>query len=70
MLLTARLEGGLPGAVNRTIYLRAQYFRLISGRIPAVNEIKIFGGYEISILSRKKQNVELVKFRVLDKAIN
>ena len=46
------------------------YVNYIFGRIPAVNEIKIFGGYEISILSRKKQNVELVKFRVLDKAIN
>lgn len=42
----------------------------IFGRIPAVNESKQFAGYEISILSRKKQNVELVKFRVLDKAIN
>lgn len=46
------------------------YVNNIFGRIPAVNERKNFGGYEISILSRKKQSVELVRFRVLDKAIN
>jgi len=46
------------------------YVNYIFGRIPAVNEIKIYGGYEIQILSRKKQNVELVKLRVMDNAIN
>jgi len=46
------------------------YVNYIFGRIPAVNETKIFGGYDVTILSRKKQNVELVKFRILDKAIN
>jgi CBS domain containing-hemolysin-like protein len=46
------------------------YVNYIFGRIPAVNERKNYAGYEISILSRKKQNVELVRFRVLDKAIN
>lgn len=46
------------------------YVNIIFGRIPAVNEKKISGGYEITILSRKKQSVELVRFRVLDKTIN
>jgi CBS domain containing-hemolysin-like protein len=46
------------------------YVNNIFGRIPAVNEKKIAGGYEIMILSRKKQSVELVRFRVLDKTIN
>ncbi len=36
------------------------------GRIPAVNEKRIYDGYEISILQRKKQTVELVKLRVID----
>ena len=36
------------------------------GRIPAVNEKRNFEGYEITILSRKKQVVESVKLRVLD----
>ena len=49
-------------------FAKDEYY--IFGRIPAVNETKIFGGYEFTILSRKKQNVELVKFRVLDNAIN
>lgn len=46
------------------------YVNFIFGRIPAVNENKSYGGYEITILSRKKQNVELVRFRVLDNNIN
>lgn len=46
------------------------YVNYIFGRIPAVNEHKVFGGYEVTILSRKKQSVELVKFRVMDKTIN
>ncbi len=36
------------------------------GRIPAVNEKRQFGGYEITILQRKKQTVESVKLRVLE----
>lgn len=36
------------------------------GRIPAVNEKRHYDGYEITILQRKKQTVELVKLRVLD----
>lgn len=36
------------------------------GRIPAVNEKRKYSGYEITILSRKKQVVESVKLRVLD----
>ncbi len=46
------------------------YVNYIFGRIPAVNETKNLGGYEVTIISRKKQNVELVKFRILDNAIN
>ncbi|HXB41393.1 MAG TPA: hemolysin family protein [Bacteroidia bacterium] len=46
------------------------YVNYIFGRIPALNETKTYGGYELTIISRKKQNVELVKFRVLDNAIN
>lgn len=38
----------------------------IWGRIPGVNEKRQYDGYEITILQRKKQTVELVKFRVLD----
>ncbi len=38
----------------------------IWGRIPGVNEKRQYGGYEITILQRKKQTVELVKLRVLD----
>lgn len=36
------------------------------GRIPGVNEKRQYGGYEITILKRKKQTVELAKFRVLE----
>ena len=36
------------------------------GRIPGVNEKKQYGGYEITILQRKKQTVESAKLRVLD----
>lgn len=36
------------------------------GRIPAVNEKRQYGGYEITILQRKKQTVESVKLRVLE----
>ncbi len=38
----------------------------VFGRIPAVNERRNFSGYEITILQRKKQSVESVKFRVLE----
>lgn len=46
------------------------YVNSLFGRIPAVNEKKLAGGYEISILQRKKQTVELVKLKVLDSDIN
>lgn len=36
------------------------------GRIPGVNEKKQYGGYELTILIRKKQTVESVKLRVLE----
>jgi len=36
------------------------------GRIAGVNEKKQYGGYEITILQRKKQTVESVKLRVLE----
>jgi len=36
------------------------------GRIPGVNEKRQYGGYEITILQRKKQTVETVKLRVLE----
>lgn len=36
------------------------------GRIPGVNEKRHYGGYEITILKRKKQTVESAKFRVLE----
>ena len=36
------------------------------GRIPAVNEKREYEGYEITILQRKKQTVELVNLRVID----
>lgn len=46
------------------------FVNYIFGRIPAVNETKTYGGYNIVILSRQKQTVEMVKFKVLDKTIN
>lgn len=36
------------------------------GRIPGVHEKRQYGGYEITILQRKKQTVESVKLRVLE----
>lgn len=36
------------------------------GRIPGVNEKRQYGGYEFTILQRKKQTVESVKLTVLD----
>jgi CBS domain containing-hemolysin-like protein len=38
----------------------------IFGRIPAVNEKKIYGGYEITILKRFKHSVETVRLRVVE----
>lgn len=66
------LNDSLPIAVSESPHYDtvSGYVNYIFGRIPAVNEHKNYGGYQISILSRKKQSVELVKFRVLDKAIN
>ncbi len=38
----------------------------IYGRIPAVNEKRIFGGYEFTIIKRFKHSVDLVKMVVVD----
>ncbi|HTA62305.1 MAG TPA: hemolysin family protein [Bacteroidia bacterium] len=46
------------------------YVNYIFGRIPAVNEKRSINGYQITILKRKKQSIELVKINVLDKDIN
>lgn len=46
------------------------YVNHIFGRIPAVNEKRYINGYQITILKRKKQSIELVKINVLDKDIN
>jgi CBS domain containing-hemolysin-like protein len=46
------------------------YVNYIFGRIPAVNEKRNINGYQITILKRKKQSVELIKINVLDKDIN
>jgi CBS domain containing-hemolysin-like protein len=46
------------------------YVNNIFGRIPAVNEKRSINGYQITILKRKKQSIELVKINVLDKDIN
>lgn len=42
----------------------------IFGRIPGVNEKRNIGGYEITILQRKKQLVELVKLNVLENSVS
>ncbi|OQA06578.1 MAG: Transporter associated domain protein [Bacteroidetes bacterium ADurb.Bin397] len=38
----------------------------IFGRIPAVNEKRIFGGYEFTILKRFKHSVETVHMKVVE----
>lgn len=38
----------------------------IWGRIPGVNEKRRYEGYEITILQRKRQSVELVRFKVVE----
>lgn len=38
----------------------------IWGRIPGVNERRRYAGYEITILQRKRQTVELIRLRVID----
>ncbi len=38
----------------------------IWGRIPGVNEKRRYAGYEITILQRKRQTVELIRLRVAD----
>jgi CBS domain containing-hemolysin-like protein len=38
----------------------------IFGRIPAVNEKKVYEGYEITILKRFKHSVDLVRLKVVD----
>ena len=38
----------------------------IYGRIPAVNEKKVYGGYEFTIIKRFKHSVDTVKMVVVD----
>ncbi len=66
------LNESLPIAVPESPHYDtvSGFVNYIFGRIPAVNETKTYGGYQIIILSRQKQTVELVKFRVIDKTIN
>ncbi len=45
------------------------YINKVFGRIPAVNEKRNIQGYEVTILARKKQNIELVKFKVLPTSV-
>jgi len=40
------------------------FINFLWGRIPAVNEKRVYAGYEITILQRKKQTVEQVKLKV------
>ena len=42
------------------------FVNFIFDRIPALNEKKNFGGYEISILKRFKHSVEFVRFKVIE----
>jgi CBS domain containing-hemolysin-like protein len=46
------------------------WVNFLFGRIPAVNEKKNSGGYEITILSRKKQMIDSIRLRVLDDSEN
>ncbi len=66
------LNESLPIAVPESPHYDtvSGFVNYIFGRIPAVNETKTYGGYQIIILSRQKQNVDSVKFRVIDKSIN
>jgi len=66
------LNESLPIAVPESPHYDtvSGFVNYIFGRIPAVNETKNYGGYEIIILSRQKQNVESVKFKIMDKTIN
>jgi CBS domain containing-hemolysin-like protein len=40
----------------------------IFGRIPAVNEKRVFGGYEFTILKRFKHSVESVYMKVVEQS--
>jgi CBS domain containing-hemolysin-like protein len=51
---------------NSTYETVSGLINFLWGRIPAVNEKRNYEGYEISILQRKKQTVELVKLRILE----
>ena len=66
------LNESLPIAVPESPHYDtvSGFINYIFGRIPAVNETKIYGGYQIIILSRQKQTVQSVKFRVIDQSIN
>jgi len=66
------LNESLPIAVPESPHYDtvSGFVNYIFGRIPAVNEMKTYGGYQIIILSRQKQTVGSVLFRVIDKTIN
>ncbi len=63
-------NGTLPIALPESAHYDtvSGYINYLFGRIPAANEVRHTGSYEITILSRKKQNVELVRFKVADSA--
>lgn len=62
--INASLPIALPESSNYDTV--SGYVNALFGRIPAVNEKKRIEGYEIQILQRKKQLVELVKLKVIN----
>lgn len=61
--INATLPIALPESPNYDTV--SGYVNALFGRIPAVNEKKKIEGYELQILQRKKQLVELVKLKVI-----
>ncbi|MFY8185511.1 MAG: hemolysin family protein [Bacteroidia bacterium] len=62
--INASLPIALPESSNYDTV--SGYVNALFGRIPAVNEKKRIEGYELQILQRKKQLVELVKLKVIN----
>lgn len=62
--INASLPIALPESSNYDTV--SGYVNALFGRIPAVNEKKRIEGYEIQIIQRKKQLVELVKLKVIN----
>jgi CBS domain containing-hemolysin-like protein len=62
--INASLPIALPESPNYDTV--SGYVNALFGRIPAVNEKKRIEGYELQILQRKKQLVELVKLKVIN----